>query len=199
MGEQQPRVGIVMGSDSDWPVMQAAAEALAEFDIAIEADVVSAHRMPEEMLDYGRQAAGRGLAVIIAGAGGAAHLPGMLAALTPLPVIVASRTIASHAAGPSSVRLATKRSPWAPSAPARQRRWRSAPVTTTKVESPPAALSITTTSCGRSGSRAASPTSAHTTVGCTATRWSLHGPISLTDTSPERRRIASGPTARDPA
>ena len=87
MGEQQPRVGIVMGSDSDWPVMQAAAEALAEFDIAIEADVVSAHRMPEEMLDYGRQAAGRGLSVIIAGAGGAAHLPGMLAALTPLPVI----------------------------------------------------------------------------------------------------------------
>ncbi|WP_205471223.1 5-(carboxyamino)imidazole ribonucleotide mutase [Nocardioides sp. SYSU D00038] len=84
---EQPRVGIVMGSDSDWPVMKAAAEALAEFDVPHEADVVSAHRMPEEMLDYGRQAAGRGLSVIIAGAGGAAHLPGMLAAVTPLPVI----------------------------------------------------------------------------------------------------------------
>ncbi|MDT0201904.1 5-(carboxyamino)imidazole ribonucleotide mutase [Nocardioides sp. AE5] len=82
-----PRVGIVMGSDSDWPVMAAAAEALDEFSIGYEADVVSAHRMPEEMLAYGRDAAGRGLSVIIAGAGGAAHLPGMLAALTPLPVI----------------------------------------------------------------------------------------------------------------
>jgi 5-(carboxyamino)imidazole ribonucleotide mutase len=82
-----PRVGIVMGSDSDWPVMKAAAEALAEFDIAYEADVVSAHRMPEEMLAYGREAADRGLAVIVAGAGGAAHLPGMLASVTPLPVI----------------------------------------------------------------------------------------------------------------
>ncbi len=81
------RVGIVMGSDSDWPVMKEAAEALAEFDIALEADVVSAHRMPDEMLAYGRDAAGRGLQVIIAGAGGAAHLPGMLAAVTPLPVI----------------------------------------------------------------------------------------------------------------
>lgn len=81
------RVGIVMGSDSDWPVMKAAGEALAEFDIAHEADVVSAHRMPDEMLSYGREAAGRGLQVIIAGAGGAAHLPGMLAAVTPLPVI----------------------------------------------------------------------------------------------------------------
>lgn len=86
MGEQV-RVGIVMGSDSDWPVMKAAAEALAEFEIAFEADVVSAHRMPDEMLAYGRDAAGRGLSVIIAGAGGAAHLPGMLAAVTPLPVI----------------------------------------------------------------------------------------------------------------
>jgi 5-(carboxyamino)imidazole ribonucleotide mutase len=76
-----------MGSDSDWPVMGAAAEALKEFDVAFEADVVSAHRMPEEMLTYGRDAADRGLAVIIAGAGGAAHLPGMLAAVTPLPVI----------------------------------------------------------------------------------------------------------------
>jgi 5-(carboxyamino)imidazole ribonucleotide mutase len=83
----QPLVGIVMGSDSDWPVMRAAAEACEEFDIAFEADVVSAHRMPEEMLSYGREAAGRGLRVIIAGAGGAAHLPGMLAAVTPLPVI----------------------------------------------------------------------------------------------------------------
>ena len=80
-------VGIVMGSDSDWPVMKAAAEALAEFDVAYEADVVSAHRMPEEMLEYGRSAADRGLSVIIAGAGGAAHLPGMLASVTPLPVI----------------------------------------------------------------------------------------------------------------
>lgn len=81
------RVGIVMGSDSDWPVMKLAAEALAEFDVEHEADVVSAHRMPEEMLSYGRDAADRGLSVIIAGAGGAAHLPGMLAAVTPLPVI----------------------------------------------------------------------------------------------------------------
>lgn len=81
------RVGIVMGSDSDWPVMKLAGEALAEFDIAYEADVKSAHRMPEEMLEYGRSAAERGLSVIIAGAGGAAHLPGMLAAVTPLPVI----------------------------------------------------------------------------------------------------------------
>lgn len=81
------RVGIVMGSDSDWPVMQAAADALAEFDVEVEADVVSAHRMPDEMLAYGREAAGRGIEVIIAGAGGAAHLPGMLAAVTPLPVI----------------------------------------------------------------------------------------------------------------
>ena len=90
MSEQRdaaPRVGIVMGSDSDWPVMQAAAEALAEFDVPHEADVVSAHRMPDEMLAYGREAAGRGLSVLIAGAGGAAHLPGMLAAVTALPVI----------------------------------------------------------------------------------------------------------------
>ena len=85
--QDPPRVGIVMGSDSDWPVMKAAGEALEEFDVAFEADVVSAHRMPEEMLAYGRDAASRGLSVIIAGAGGAAHLPGMLAAVTPLPVI----------------------------------------------------------------------------------------------------------------
>ncbi|HET6627719.1 MAG TPA: 5-(carboxyamino)imidazole ribonucleotide mutase [Nocardioidaceae bacterium] len=81
------QVGIVMGSDSDWPTMKAAAEALEEFGVGYEADVVSAHRMPEEMLAYGKGAAGRGLSVIIAGAGGAAHLPGMLAAVTPLPVI----------------------------------------------------------------------------------------------------------------
>lgn len=81
------RVGIVMGSDSDWPTMEAAATALAEFEIEYEADVVSAHRMPDEMLAYGRMAHQRGLEVIIAGAGGAAHLPGMLAAVTPLPVI----------------------------------------------------------------------------------------------------------------
>src|SRR5918994_3216764 len=81
------RVGIVMGSDSDWPVMSAAATALAEFDVPYAADVVSAHRMPDAMIDYGRGAADRGLAVIIAGAGRAAHLPGMLAAVTPLPVI----------------------------------------------------------------------------------------------------------------
>ncbi len=87
MAEQSPRVGIVMGSDSDWPTMKEAARALEEFDVPYEADVVSAHRMPEEMLGYGKEAAGRGLGVIIAGAGGAAHLPGMLAAVTPLPVI----------------------------------------------------------------------------------------------------------------
>ena len=82
-----PRVGIVMGSDSDWPTMEAAGVALAEFGIAYEADVVSAHRMPDAMLAYGRTAHERGLEVIVAGAGGAAHLPGMLAAVTPLPVI----------------------------------------------------------------------------------------------------------------
>ncbi len=88
MAEQQaPRVGVIMGSDSDWPVMQAAAEALAEFDIAFEVGVVSAHRTPARMLDYARGAAGRGIEVIIAGAGGAAHLPGMVASATPLPVI----------------------------------------------------------------------------------------------------------------
>src|SRR3982751_1960563 len=81
------RVGIVMGSDSDWPTMEAAAQALAEFGVAYEADVVSAHRMPDAMLAYGHEAHGRGLEVIIAGAGGAAHLPRMLAAVTPLPVI----------------------------------------------------------------------------------------------------------------
>ncbi|MFC5826738.1 5-(carboxyamino)imidazole ribonucleotide mutase [Nonomuraea insulae] len=87
MTSTAPAIGIVMGSDSDWPVMKAAAEAVAEFGVPFEADVVSAHRMPAEMIDYGRQAASRGLQVIIAGAGGAAHLPGMLASVTPLPVI----------------------------------------------------------------------------------------------------------------
>jgi 5-(carboxyamino)imidazole ribonucleotide mutase len=82
-----PLVGVVMGSDSDWPVMESAAIALAEFGIPDEADVVSAHRMPHEMLTYGTAAESRGLRVIIAGAGGAAHLPGMLASVTPLPVI----------------------------------------------------------------------------------------------------------------
>ena len=81
------RVGIVMGSDSDWPVMEAAGLALAEFGVAYEADVVSAHRMPDAMLAWGHAAHARGLEVVIAGAGGAAHLPGMLAAVTPLPVI----------------------------------------------------------------------------------------------------------------
>ena len=83
----KPLVGIVMGSDSDWPTMEPAAHALAEFGVGYEADVVSAHRMPEDMVAYGRAAHTRGLRCIIAGAGGAAHLPGMLAALTPLPVI----------------------------------------------------------------------------------------------------------------
>ena len=81
------RVGIVMGSDSDWPIMRAAADAVGEFGIGFEADVMSAHRMPAEMLEYGRTAHERGIRVIVAGAGGAAHLPGMLASVTPLPVI----------------------------------------------------------------------------------------------------------------
>ena len=76
-----------MGSDSDWPVMEAAAQALTEFRVPFEADVVSAHRMPTEMIAYGQQAQERGLRVLIAGAGGAAHLPGMLASVTALPVI----------------------------------------------------------------------------------------------------------------
>ena len=84
---EAPVVGIVMGSDSDWPAMEAAATALDELKVPFEVDVMSAHRMPKEMLAYGEQAAGRGLRVLIAGAGGAAHLPGMLASVTPLPVI----------------------------------------------------------------------------------------------------------------
>jgi len=86
-GIEMALVGICMGSDSDWPVMQAAADVLQEFGIAHEVNVLSAHRMPEEMIDYGKSAADRGLQILIAGAGGAAHLPGMLASVTPLPVI----------------------------------------------------------------------------------------------------------------
>lgn len=82
-----PRVGLIMGSDSDWPTMQAAAEALAEFDVPFEVGVISAHRTPQRMLDYAAGAADNGIEVIIAGAGGAAHLPGMVASATPLPVI----------------------------------------------------------------------------------------------------------------
>jgi len=80
-------VGVVMGSDSDWPTMQPAADTLEEFGVEHEVHVVSAHRMPHDMLEYGAGAADRGLRVVIAGAGGAAHLPGMLASVTPLPVI----------------------------------------------------------------------------------------------------------------
>ena len=88
-----PIVGIVMGSDSDWPVMEPAAQALAEFGVPYEAHVVSAHRTPRRMLEYAETAAGRGLRVVIAGAGGAAHLPGMVAAATPLPVIGVPRPL----------------------------------------------------------------------------------------------------------
>ena len=84
---QQPVVGVIMGSDSDWPVMEDAALALAEFEVPFEVGVVSAHRTPGRMLEYARSAATRGIRVIIAGAGGAAHLPGMVASATPLPVI----------------------------------------------------------------------------------------------------------------
>jgi 5-(carboxyamino)imidazole ribonucleotide mutase len=86
-------VGIVMGSDSDWPVMEPAALALEEFGVPYEAHVLSAHRTPRRMLDYAEGAAGRGLRVLIAGAGGAAHLPGMVAAATPLPVIGVPRSL----------------------------------------------------------------------------------------------------------
>ena len=82
-----PEVAIVMGSDSDWPIMEAAALTLAEFKIAYEVELLSAHRMPEEMMAYGKSAASRGIKIIIAGAGGAAHLPGMLASISALPVI----------------------------------------------------------------------------------------------------------------
>lgn len=83
----EARVGIIMGSDSDLPVMQAAADMLREFEVGFEMTIVSAHRTPHRLYDYAATAVSRGLKVIIAGAGGAAHLPGMAAALTPLPVI----------------------------------------------------------------------------------------------------------------
>jgi 5-(carboxyamino)imidazole ribonucleotide mutase len=87
LNSAQPVVGIVMGSSSDWDTMKAAAQILAEFDVAFEARVVSAHRMPDDMFAYAESAQGRGLQAIIAGAGGAAHLPGMLAAKTLVPVL----------------------------------------------------------------------------------------------------------------
>jgi len=94
MNEAQPRVGVVMGSASDWPTLQHASAILAEFGVPHECKVVSAHRMPDDMFAYAQAARGRGLVAIIAGAGGAAHLPGMLAAKTPVPVLgvpIASR------------------------------------------------------------------------------------------------------------
>ena len=87
MNQESPLVGIIMGSKSDLPVMQDAADVLKEFGIAFEITVVSAHRTPERMFNYAKEAAARGLKVIIAGAGGAAHLPGMVASITTLPVI----------------------------------------------------------------------------------------------------------------
>jgi 5-(carboxyamino)imidazole ribonucleotide mutase len=90
---RDPVVGIVMGSDSDWPTMTPAAEALTEFGVPYEVHVLSAHRTPRRMLDYAEAAAGRGLRVVVAGAGGAAHLPGMVAAATPLPVIGVPRPL----------------------------------------------------------------------------------------------------------
>ena len=100
-------VGLIMGSDSDWVVMSAAAEALAEFEVPYEVGVVSAHRTPQKMLAYAESAADRGLQVIIAGAGGAAHLPGMVASATTLPVIVASSS-----AEPSLNTLSVARETW---------------------------------------------------------------------------------------
>jgi phosphoribosylaminoimidazole carboxylase len=95
-----PLVGIIMGSDSDLPTMSAAAEVLESFGVPLEISVVSAHRTPERMVEYARSAAGRGLKVIIAGAGGAAHLPGMVAAMTPLPVVgVPVKPAGSHLDG----------------------------------------------------------------------------------------------------
>ncbi|CAB4552433.1 MAG: 5-(carboxyamino)imidazole ribonucleotide mutase [Actinobacteria bacterium] len=85
--ENQPLVGVVMGSDSDWSVMEEAAKTLKDFGISYEVEVLSAHRTPEKMIEWGKSAAGRGIKVIIAGAGGAAHLPGMLASVSTLPVI----------------------------------------------------------------------------------------------------------------
>ena len=119
---ETPLVGVVMGSDSDWPVMKAAAEALDEFGVPYEADVMSAHRMPHEMIEYGSSAEHRGLRVIIAGAGGAAHLPGMLASVTPLPVIGVPVPLASWRA-----RLAAVDRPDAGRHPGRHRRGRRRP------------------------------------------------------------------------
>lgn len=87
MENERPVVGVVMGSDSDLPTMQAGIDVLGEFDVPCEVRILSAHRTPDEMFDYARSAAERGVRVILAGAGGAAHLPGMLASATPLPVI----------------------------------------------------------------------------------------------------------------
>jgi 5-(carboxyamino)imidazole ribonucleotide mutase len=87
MSHLNPEVAILMVSDSDWPIMEAAALTLADFKIAYEVELLSAHRMPEEMMAYGKSAASRGIKIIIAGAGGAAHLPGMLASISALPVI----------------------------------------------------------------------------------------------------------------
>ena len=88
-----PRVGLIMGSDSDWPTVEPAADVLTEFGIPFEVGVVSAHRTPEKMLDYAKTARSRGLEVLVACAGGAAHLPGMVAAATPLPVIGIPRAL----------------------------------------------------------------------------------------------------------
>ena len=102
-----PRVGLIMGSDSDWPVMGDAAEALAEFDVPFEVGVVSAHRTPGRMLSYARDAAGRGIEVIIAGAGGAAHLPGMVASATPLARLDGMDSLLSIVQMPAGVPVAT--------------------------------------------------------------------------------------------
>lgn len=99
MSETQPLVGIIMGSQSDWPTMKLAAKVLAELNVPYEAKIVSAHRTPDRMVDYAKAAKARGLKVIIAGAGGAAHLPGMTASLTPLPVLgvpIKSRTMSGQ-------------------------------------------------------------------------------------------------------
>lgn len=87
MSATTPEIGLIMGSQSDWPTMQNAAKVLDALDVAYEARIVSAHRTPDRLYNYAKEAKGRGLKVIIAGAGGAAHLPGMVAALTPLPVL----------------------------------------------------------------------------------------------------------------
>jgi len=87
MADEAPRVGIIMGSQSDWDTMRHAAEMLDQLQVPHETRIVSAHRTPERLADYAKRAAGRGLKVIVAGAGGAAHLPGMTAAMTPLPVL----------------------------------------------------------------------------------------------------------------